>query len=68
VFHVEGRELGPDRLIVSEDVWPLDHIEEVLPVRRHVPPQFSRQNQRMLQISQLVIHFADRDTVNEILL
>jgi len=68
VFHVERRELGPDRLVVSEDVWPLDHIEEVLPVRRHVPPQFSRQNQRMLQISQLVIHFADRDTVNEILL
>ena len=60
MLDVERRQLRPDCLVVNKDIRSLDHIEEVLPVRRHVPPQFSRQNKRMLQISQLVINFADR--------
>lgn len=53
---------------INEDVWLDDHVKEVLPVIRHVLPQFFSQNNRVLQISELEVHLADHYRVNELFL
>lgn len=64
----KGAQLLASSLRIEEYIWLVYHIQEVGPVFDHVPPQFLRQDDGMLQISKVKVNFRHQDAEDKLFL
>jgi hypothetical protein len=68
MFDSEGSHQGTRPLIVDEDVWLANNIEEICPMICHILPELLGQDDWVLEVSELKIDLAHHYRVNELFL